>query len=141
MFFLRRLQLAKTEGYDLSSITGTGPGGRIIAADVKEYVPAAADASEQVRRNCAAHPDLHVYICRALVPQSAVVDLLGVIAKALCYPVLELVGSTELWCSRRVRLFVRDSPWQQGALLESAAAYPVHHYLQLQSRLTRTVTR
>eukprot|EP00903_Cladosiphon_okamuranus_P017034 g15699.t1 len=46
--------LAKTEGYDLSSITGTGPGGRIIAADVKEYVPAAADVSEQVETAAAA---------------------------------------------------------------------------------------
>ncbi len=41
---LGREQLAKTEGYDLASITGTGPGGRIIAADVKEFVPAFADA-------------------------------------------------------------------------------------------------
>ncbi|CAM9708110.1 unnamed protein product [Scytosiphon promiscuus] len=46
--------LAKTEGYDLSTITGTGPGGRIIAADVKEYVPAAADASKQAEAPTAA---------------------------------------------------------------------------------------
>lgn len=43
-------QLANTEGYDLSTITGTGPGGRIIAADVKEFVPATADVSAQVRK-------------------------------------------------------------------------------------------
>ncbi|CAM9166933.1 unnamed protein product [Hapterophycus canaliculatus] len=46
--------LAKTEGYDLSTITGTGPGGRIIAADVKEYVPATVDASEQAEAPAAA---------------------------------------------------------------------------------------
>jgi pyruvate dehydrogenase E2 component (dihydrolipoamide acetyltransferase) len=31
--------LAKDMGYDVSQILGTGPGGRIIAADVKEYSP------------------------------------------------------------------------------------------------------
>lgn len=41
-------QLAKQEGYDLSTVVGTGPGGRIIAADVKEYVPAASTATTQV---------------------------------------------------------------------------------------------
>lgn len=44
-----REQLAKTEGYELSAITGTGPGGRVIAADVKEFVPATADVTEEVR--------------------------------------------------------------------------------------------
>lgn len=34
--------LAKELGHDISAIAGTGPGGRIIAADVKEYVPAVA---------------------------------------------------------------------------------------------------
>jgi len=34
--------LAKSLGYDITKIKGTGPGGRIIAADVQEYVPAAA---------------------------------------------------------------------------------------------------
>lgn len=48
---LGREQLAKTEGYDLASITGTGPGGRIIAADVKEFVPAFADAKSEVRND------------------------------------------------------------------------------------------
>jgi len=37
--------LAKEMGYDIKSISGTGPGGRIIAADVKEYVPGEAEAS------------------------------------------------------------------------------------------------
>lgn len=37
-------QLAKEQGFELSAIAGTGPGGRIIAADVKEFVPAAAPA-------------------------------------------------------------------------------------------------
>eukprot|EP00531_Pseudo-nitzschia_arenysensis_P003918 CAMPEP_0116157404 /NCGR_PEP_ID=MMETSP0329-20121206/23326_1 /TAXON_ID=697910 /ORGANISM="Pseudo-nitzschia arenysensis, Strain B593" /LENGTH=484 /DNA_ID=CAMNT_0003654509 /DNA_START=126 /DNA_END=1577 /DNA_ORIENTATION=+ len=32
-------------GYDISTIPGTGPDGRIIAADVKEFVPAAAAAA------------------------------------------------------------------------------------------------
>lgn len=31
--------LAKELGHDISKIVGTGPGGRVIAADVKEYVP------------------------------------------------------------------------------------------------------
>ena len=44
--------LAKEMGYNIQSISGTGPGGRIIAADVKEYVPgteatAAAPATAQ----------------------------------------------------------------------------------------------
>ena len=38
-------KLAKDLGYDIASIAGTGPGGRIIAADVKEYTPSAAVAS------------------------------------------------------------------------------------------------
>jgi pyruvate dehydrogenase E2 component (dihydrolipoamide acetyltransferase) len=33
--------LAKELGLDISKIVGTGPGGRVIAADVKEYVPMA----------------------------------------------------------------------------------------------------
>lgn len=45
-----REQLASQEGYDLSAITGTGPNGRVIAADVKEFVPAEAKAPAQVRR-------------------------------------------------------------------------------------------
>lgn len=36
--------LAKEKGFDISQINGTGPGGRIIAADVKEYIPSAATA-------------------------------------------------------------------------------------------------
>lgn len=36
--------LAKDMGYDISTIPGTGPGGRVIAADVKEFVPSAAQA-------------------------------------------------------------------------------------------------
>jgi pyruvate dehydrogenase E2 component (dihydrolipoamide acetyltransferase) len=36
------ITLAKEQGHDLSQIVGTGPHGRIIAADVKEYVPSAA---------------------------------------------------------------------------------------------------
>jgi pyruvate dehydrogenase E2 component (dihydrolipoamide acetyltransferase) len=34
--------LAKELGHDISAIAGSGPGGRIIAADVKEFVPSAA---------------------------------------------------------------------------------------------------
>lgn len=37
--------LARELGYDLSKIPGTGPGGRVIAADVKEYTPMAAVAT------------------------------------------------------------------------------------------------
>jgi pyruvate dehydrogenase E2 component (dihydrolipoamide acetyltransferase) len=35
-------KLAKENGYTLSQILGTGPNGRIVAADVKEYQPTAA---------------------------------------------------------------------------------------------------
>jgi pyruvate dehydrogenase E2 component (dihydrolipoamide acetyltransferase) len=38
-------KLAKEMGYSLQSIPGTGPGGRIIAADVKEYVPGVAETT------------------------------------------------------------------------------------------------
>jgi len=34
--------ISKEMGYDISTIPGTGPDGRIIAADVREFVPAAA---------------------------------------------------------------------------------------------------
>jgi pyruvate dehydrogenase E2 component (dihydrolipoamide acetyltransferase) len=37
--------LAKDMGYDIASIAGTGPGGRVIAADVKEFVPSADAAT------------------------------------------------------------------------------------------------
>jgi len=37
--------LAKELGFDISQISGTGPNGRIIAADVKEFTPAAASTS------------------------------------------------------------------------------------------------
>jgi pyruvate dehydrogenase E2 component (dihydrolipoamide acetyltransferase) len=37
--------LAKELGYDVTAITGSGPGGRIIAADVKEFTPSAATVS------------------------------------------------------------------------------------------------
>jgi pyruvate dehydrogenase E2 component (dihydrolipoamide acetyltransferase) len=36
------ITLAKEQGHDLSQIVGTGPHGRIIAADVQEFVPSAA---------------------------------------------------------------------------------------------------
>jgi len=38
--------LAKEKGFDIIAIPGTGPGGRIIAADVKEFVPSAKTAVE-----------------------------------------------------------------------------------------------
>lgn len=40
--------LAKDMGYDIATIPGTGPGGRVIAADVKEFVPSAAAAAAAV---------------------------------------------------------------------------------------------
>eukprot|EP00536_Pseudo-nitzschia_multiseries_P007199 jgi/Psemu1/195095/e_gw1.166.76.1 len=36
--------ISKEMGYDISAIPGTGPDGRIIAADVREFVPSAAAA-------------------------------------------------------------------------------------------------
>lgn len=38
-------KLAKELGFNIAQIAGTGPGGRIIAADVKEFVPMAAVAA------------------------------------------------------------------------------------------------
>jgi len=38
--------ISKDMGYDISTIPGTGPDGRIIAADVREFVPSAAEAPE-----------------------------------------------------------------------------------------------
>ena len=38
--------LAKELGYDISMIPGTGPDGRVIAADVKEFVPSATASTE-----------------------------------------------------------------------------------------------
>lgn len=40
--------LAKDSGYDISQIPGTGPDGRIIAADVREFVPSAATTETSV---------------------------------------------------------------------------------------------
>jgi pyruvate dehydrogenase E2 component (dihydrolipoamide acetyltransferase) len=37
--------LAHEKGYDIAALVGTGPGGRILAADVKEFVPQAAVAA------------------------------------------------------------------------------------------------
>lgn len=37
-------KVAKELGYDLTAITGTGPGGRILAADVQEFVPSNTEA-------------------------------------------------------------------------------------------------
>jgi len=37
--------ISKEMGYDISMIPGTGPDGRIIAADVREFVPAAASTA------------------------------------------------------------------------------------------------
>lgn len=56
--------LAKELGYDISAIAGTGPGGRIIAADVKEFVPgteavsaeAAAATADTAAASAAAAP-------------------------------------------------------------------------------------
>jgi pyruvate dehydrogenase E2 component (dihydrolipoamide acetyltransferase) len=36
--------IAKDMGYEISSIPGTGPGGRVIAADVREFLPSVAAA-------------------------------------------------------------------------------------------------
>lgn len=38
--------LAKQMGHEISQIPGTGPGGRVIAADVKEFVPSHASVAE-----------------------------------------------------------------------------------------------
>lgn len=50
--------LAKEMGYNIQSISGTGPGGRIIAADVKEYVPGteAAAAAPAAAQSAGASP-------------------------------------------------------------------------------------
>ena len=40
--------VSKEMGYDISTIPGTGPGGRIIAADVREFVPTAAAATQDL---------------------------------------------------------------------------------------------
>ena len=41
-------KLAKELGKDITAMIGTGPGGRIIAADVKEFVPMEQSASDGV---------------------------------------------------------------------------------------------
>jgi len=38
--------LAKEQGYDISQIKGTGPDGRIIASDVREFVPSTVPVTE-----------------------------------------------------------------------------------------------
>lgn len=46
--------IAKDLGHDLSAIAGTGPGGRVIAADVREFVPSAVAAAPTVGAPAAA---------------------------------------------------------------------------------------
>lgn len=48
--------LAQELGYDISSIPGTGPGGRIVAADVKEYQPTAAATTTATEQPAASAP-------------------------------------------------------------------------------------
>jgi len=48
--------LAKDMGYDISKIPGTGPSGRVIAADVREYVPSAVVTQEAPVAAAAATP-------------------------------------------------------------------------------------
>ena len=54
--------IAKELGHDLSTIPGTGPDGRVIAADVREFVPsaqpAAAEASAPAQAAMAAAPPI-----------------------------------------------------------------------------------
>lgn len=47
-------KLAKELGFNIAQIAGTGPGGRIIAADVKEFVPMAAAVAPAVAVDTAA---------------------------------------------------------------------------------------
>jgi pyruvate dehydrogenase E2 component (dihydrolipoamide acetyltransferase) len=50
--------LAKDMGHDISSIPGTGPGGRVIAADVKEFLPTSAAATAAAAAVVDASPTL-----------------------------------------------------------------------------------
>jgi pyruvate dehydrogenase E2 component (dihydrolipoamide acetyltransferase) len=45
--------LSKERGFDINDIVGTGPGGRIIAADVKEFVPSVATIATQISTKAA----------------------------------------------------------------------------------------
>jgi pyruvate dehydrogenase E2 component (dihydrolipoamide acetyltransferase) len=48
--------IAKDMGYNISTIPGTGPGGRIIADDVREFVPSAASTTTATAAAAAAAP-------------------------------------------------------------------------------------
>jgi pyruvate dehydrogenase E2 component (dihydrolipoamide acetyltransferase) len=48
--------LAKQMGHEISHIPGTGPGGRVVAADVKEFVPNQASVTEPATAAVAAAP-------------------------------------------------------------------------------------
>eukprot|EP00529_Nitzschia_sp_RCC80_P025313 CAMPEP_0113518012 /NCGR_PEP_ID=MMETSP0014_2-20120614/42607_1 /TAXON_ID=2857 /ORGANISM="Nitzschia sp." /LENGTH=530 /DNA_ID=CAMNT_0000415331 /DNA_START=60 /DNA_END=1652 /DNA_ORIENTATION=- /assembly_acc=CAM_ASM_000159 len=48
--------IAKDMSYDISTIPGTGPGGRVIAADVREFVPSAAAVSAEAPASAGAAP-------------------------------------------------------------------------------------
>ncbi len=49
--------IARERGIDLSQVQGTGPDGRIVKADVENFVPAAAAAPTPVKAPAAAEPE------------------------------------------------------------------------------------
>lgn len=71
--------IAKDMGYDISTISGTGPGGRIIADDVREFVPSAATASTTSDAAAAQAPAQTAMAAATPVPGSGFTD----------YPLLE----------------------------------------------------
>jgi pyruvate dehydrogenase E2 component (dihydrolipoamide acetyltransferase) len=67
--------LAKDMQYDIASIPGTGPGGRVIAADVREFVPSAAtEATGAGAAADAAAPAQAAMAASAPIPGSGFTD-------------------------------------------------------------------
>jgi len=66
--------LAQEMGYDISSIPGTGPGGRVVAADVKEFVPSTATAAVTSTTTAAAASTGAAAAAPAPIPGSGYTD-------------------------------------------------------------------
>lgn len=67
-------KLAKELGHNIAHIVGTGPGGRIVAADVKEFVPmaAAAPAAVDIATPAPAQAAIATAVATAAVPPPVV---------------------------------------------------------------------
>lgn len=66
--------ISKDMGYDISTIPGTGPDGRIIAADVREFVPSAAAEAPEAATLATPAPAQEALAVAAPIPGAGFTD-------------------------------------------------------------------